>query len=73
MTKYCHWYDFYVHVPDSDKCRWRPGLSSFHTFTAAGSSLSLDEAVMVPVEDIVLSCVGEVSGELIRRIGMRLT
>lgn len=62
-----------MHVPDSDKCRWRPGLSSFHTFTVAGSSLSLDEADLVPVEDVVLCCVGGVSVELIRRIGMRLT
>lgn len=60
-------------MPDSDKCRWRPGLSSFHTFPVADSSLSLDEADLVPVEEVLLSCVGGVSGELIRRIGMRLT
>lgn len=63
----------HFYMPDSDRCRWRPGLNSFHTFTVAGSSLSVDEAVIVPVGDGLLSRVGGVSVKLIRRIGMRLT
>lgn len=55
----------YLYMPDSDRCRWRPGRSSFHTFTVAGSSLSLEEAVL-------LSRVGGLSVKLILRIGMRL-
>lgn len=57
IPKNIFWYELNmeVYMPDNEIFRWRPGLSSFHTFTVAGSSLSLDEAAFVLVGDVLLS------------------
>lgn len=59
-------------MPDSDRCRWRPGLSSFQTFMVADLSLSRDEPLLVLFADVFLSKVGGVSDDPMFRIGMRL-
>lgn len=59
-------------MPDSDRCRWRPGLISFQTFMVADSSLSPGETGLMLVGDVLLSCAGGVSVDPVLRMGMRL-
>lgn len=57
-----------VYMPDSDRCRWRPGLSSFNTFMVVDSSGLLLAGVV-----LLSRAEEEVSIDPNLRMGMRLT